>query len=108
MAAIAEIDIYSEGSQLRRPLAWSAGLHLGFAVFVVLYTLLIHSVRGQGWGSGGGGDAMGATLVSSIPLPASEVQTASVLATESKGLSKSQPRVQEKEPDAIPIPGKNA
>ena len=77
-------------------------------MFVVLYTLLIHSVRGQGWGSGGGGDAMGATLVSAIPLPANEVQTASVLATESKGLSKSQPRVQEKEPDAIPIPGKNA
>jgi protein TonB len=51
---------------------------------------------------------MGATLVSAIPLPAREVQTASVLATESKGLSKSQPRVQEKEPDAIPIPGKNA
>lgn len=108
MAGIAEIDIYSEDSQLRRPLAWSAGLHLGFAVFVVLYTLLIHSVRGQGWGSGGGGDAMGATLVSAIPLPANEVQTASVLATESKGLSKSQPKVQEKEPDAIPIPGKNA
>ena len=108
MAAIADTDIYSERSQLRRPLAWSAGLHLGFAVFVVLYTLLIHSVRGQGWGSGGGGDAMGATLVSSIPLPANEVQTASVLATESKGLSKSQPKVQEKEPDAILIPGKNA
>ncbi len=108
MAAIAEIDIYSERSQLRRPLAWSAGLHLGFAVFVVLYTLLIHSVRGQGWGSGGTGSAMGATLVSAIPLPANEVQTASVLATESKGLSKSQPNVQEKEPDAIPIPGKNA
>jgi protein TonB len=108
MAAIADTDIYSEGSQLRRPLAWSVGLHFGFAVFVVLYTMLIHSVRGQAWGSGGGGSAMGATLVSAIPLPANEVQTASVLATESKGLSKSQPKVQEKEPDAIPIPGKNA
>ena len=92
MAAIAEmIDIYSENGQLRRPLAWSLGLHLGFAAFVVLYTMFIHSVRGQGWGSGGGGDAMGATLVSAIPLPANEVQTANVLATESKGLSKSQP-----------------
>ena len=108
MAAIAEFDIYSERGQLRRPLAWSLGLHLGFAAFVVLYTMFIHGVRGQGWGSGGGGDAMGATLVSSVPLPASEVQTTNVLATESKGLSKSQPTVQEKEPDAIPIPGKNA
>ena len=30
-----------------------------------------------------------------------------MLATESKGLSKSQPTVQEKEPEAIPIPDKN-
>ena len=37
----------------------------------------------------------------------SQVQTTNVLATESKGLSKSQPTVQEKEPEAIPIPDKN-
>ena len=107
MAAITDIDIYSEHGQLRRPLAWSLGLHLGFAAFVVLYAMFIHSFRGGGWGSGGGGDAMGATLVSSIPLPASAMPTANVLATESKGLSKSQPRVQEKEPEAVPIPDKN-
>jgi len=101
-------EIYSESGQLRRPLAWSAGLHVGFAAFVVLYTLVIHGSRGTGWGSGGMGDAMGATLVSTIPLPASEALTTNVLATESKGLSKSQPQVQEQEPEAIPIPGKNA
>jgi biopolymer transport protein TolR len=61
----------------------------------------------EGWGSGGGGDAMGATLVSSVPLPANPAETTNVLATESKGLSKSQPMVQEKEPEAIPIPDKN-
>jgi protein TonB len=101
------IDIYSEPGQLRRPLAWSLALHLGFAAFVVLYTMFIHGFHGEGWGSGGGGDAMGATLVSAVPLPASPTQTTNVLATESKGLSKSQPRVEEKEPEAIPIPDKN-
>ncbi len=89
-------------------MAWSLGLHLGFAAFVVLYTMFIHTIRGEGWGSGGGGDAMGATLVSAIPLPANEAQTENVLATESKGLSKSAPKVQEQEPEAIPIPDRNA
>ena len=102
-----DTDIYSEHGQLRRPLAWSFGLHLAFAAFVVLYAMFIHGIRGEGWGSGGGGDAMGATLVSSVPLPANPAETTNVLATESKGLSKSQPTVQEKEPEAIPIPDKN-
>jgi periplasmic protein TonB len=106
MAAVT--DIYSEHGQLRRPLAWSLGLHVAFTVFVVLYAVFISGIRGTGWGSGGGGDAMGATLVSSVPLPANPTQTQNVLATESKGLSKSQPKVQEKEPEAIPIPDKNA
>ncbi len=101
------IDIYSEHGQLGRPLAWSFGLHLAFAAFVVLYATFIHSFRGEGWGSGGTGDAMGATLVSAVPLPANPIETANVLATESKGLSKSEPTVQEKEPEAIPIPDKN-
>ena len=103
----ASTDIYSEHSQLTRPLAWSAGLHLAFATFIVLYTTFVHGFRGEGWGSGGGGDAMGATIVSSVPLPASAVQTTNVLATESKGLSKSEPKPQEQEPEAVAIPDKN-
>src|ERR1035438_7790175 len=98
-------DLEDDG--LRRPLAWSAGLHVAFSVFVVLWATYITGIRGQGWGSGGGGEAMGATLVSSVPLPANPAQTANVLATESKGLAQSQPKVEEKEPDAIPIPDKN-
>jgi protein TonB len=35
------------------------------------------------------------------------VQTTNVLATESKGLSKSEPKAQEQQPDAIAIPDKN-
>jgi protein TonB len=107
MAAIANFDIYSEHGQLSRPLVWSLGLHLAFAVFVVLYAVFIPSLRGEGWGSGGGGDAMGATLVSAVPLPANPAETANVLATESKGLSKSEPTVREKGPEAIPIPDKS-
>ena len=100
-------DIYSEHAGLSRPLAWSAGLHFAFTAFVVLYTMFFHGVRGEGWGSGGLGDAMGATLVSSVPLPANPAATTNVLATESKGLSQSQPKIEEKEPEAIPIPDKN-
>ena len=104
---MASADIYSEHRGLTRPLGWSIGLHLAFTAFVVFYTLFVHGTRGQGWGSGGGGDAMGATLVSSVPLPAPKVETTNVLATESKGLSQSQPKVEEKEPEAIPIPDKS-
>lgn len=103
----ASADIYGEHSQLTKPMAWSVGLHVGFTVFVVLYATFVPGFRGEGWGSGGGGDAMGATLVTSVPLPASEVQTQNVLATESKGLSKSQPTVQEQVPDAVAIPDRN-
>src|SRR5271157_3177256 len=104
---MASADIYFEHGGLSRSLAWSAGLHLAFTAFVVLYTMFFHGFRGEGWSSGGGGDAMGATLVSSVPLPAPAVETKNVLATESKGLSQSQPKVEEKEPEAIPIPDKN-
>jgi protein TonB len=96
--------------RLGRPIAWSAGLHLAFAAFVILYATFMPNFRGQGWGAGGGGEAMGATLVSTVPLPANPQQTNNVLATESKGLSQSEPKPQEKEvePEAIPIPDKNA
>lgn len=80
---------------------------MAFSVFIILYATFIPGFHGQGWGAGGGGEAMGATLVSSVPLPANPQQTQSVLATESKGLSQSQPKPQEKEPEAIPIPDKN-
>lgn len=98
----------AQGS-LGRPFLWSAGLHLAFSAFIVLYATYFSGFRGQGWGAGGGGDAMGATLVTTVPLPASPEQTNNVLATESKGLSQSQPKPQEQpEPEAIPIPDKSA
>jgi protein TonB len=75
---------------------------------IVFYSFVFTGSRGQGWGTGGGGDAMGVTLVSSVPLPATPAQTQNVLANESKGVTKSQPKVEEKEPDAIEIQGKNS
>jgi protein TonB len=106
MAANAEI--FFEHDRWGRNLAWSAGLHVAIAGSIVLYAVFAPGSHGSNWGAGGGGEAMGVTLVSSVPLPASATQTQNVLANESKGLAQSLPKTQEKEPDAIPIPDKNA
>jgi protein TonB len=106
MAANAEI--FFEHDRWGRNLAWSAGLHIAIAGCIVLYAIIGPGGHGGTWGAGGGGDAMGVTLVSSVPLPASSVQTQNVLANESKGITQSLPKATEKEPDAIPIADKNA
>jgi protein TonB len=106
MAANAEI--YFEHGHWGRALAWSAGLHVGMTVFLLIYSAIFYRSSGDTWGAGGGGEAIGATLVSTVPLPANPAQTQNVLANESKGLTQSQPKIQEKEPDAIEIQGKNA
>jgi protein TonB len=104
----ANAEIFFEHDKWGRNLAWSAGLHLAVAGSIILYAAVASGGKGSAWGAGGGGDAMGVTLVSSVPLPASTVQTQNVLANESKGITQSQPKVEEKEPEAIPIPDKNA
>ncbi len=101
-------DIYLEHDRLGRPLAWSAGLHIGVVVAALIYTAIVSGPSGNSWGAGGGGEAIGATLVSTVPLPANPTQTQNVLANESKGITQSQPKPVEKEPDAIEIKGKNA
>src|ERR1700730_9832905 len=93
MAANAEI--FFEHGPWGRALAWSVGLHVAFAVFIVLYAVIIPATSGQGWGAGGGGEAMGVSLVSTVPLPARPAPTQNVLANESKGLTQSQPKVEE-------------
>jgi protein TonB len=108
MLMAASANIYAEHAGLGRPMVWSIGLHLAFAAFVILYATYIQGFRGEGWGSGGGGEAMGATLVSSVPLPATQAEKTNVVATESKGLAESEPEPpREIEPEAIPIPDKN-
>jgi periplasmic protein TonB len=105
MAANAEI--YFEHDRWGRNLAWSAALHVAVAGSIILYAVIRPGGSGSTWGAGGGGDAMGVTLVSSVPLPATAAQTQNVLANESKGLTQSLPKTEEKEPEAIPIPDKN-
>jgi len=108
----ADADIFLEHARLGRPLAWSVGLHLAFTGLVVLFGVVLPGRRGDAWGAGGGGDAIGVTLVSTVPLPASQAPTQNVLANDSKGLSKPPPQEKEQEkenePDAIPIADKNS
>jgi protein TonB len=104
----ANAEIFFEHDKWVRNLTWSVALHIAVAGSIILYAVVWHGSGGSNWGAGGGGDAMGVTLVSSVPLPASAVQTQNVLANESKGLTQSLPKTEEKEPEAIPIPDKNA
>ena len=107
MAANAEI--YFEHDRWGRALAWSAVLHGAVTASLIVYAAVFAHTNGGTWGAGGGGEAIGATLVSNVPLPAAPSQTQNVLANESKGVTQSQPKIEpkEKEPDAIEIQGKN-
>jgi protein TonB len=105
----ANADIWLERDRWRGSLGWSLILHAALAACLLAYGVIGGLRRGNDWGSdtGGGGGAMSATLVSSIPLPANPDAT-NVVATESKGLTKSEPRVPETAPEAIPIPERQA
>ena len=103
----ASAEIFFEHDPWKWPLLLSLAVHAGLAGFLVVYAMFFQSARGPMWGTGGGGDAMSATIVSSIPLPSNETPKENVLAVESKGLSQSQPIAQQQEPDAIPIPDKD-
>src|SRR6202795_4702460 len=106
MAANAEI--YFEHDRWGPALVWSVGLHVGITVAMLIYSAVFYRTSGDTWGAGGGGEAIGATLVSTVPLPAKPAEAKNVLANESKGVTQSQPKVEEKEPDAIEIQGKNS
>jgi protein TonB len=101
-------EIFFEHERWGPSLARSAGLHVAFVLAIVVYGWIAGSRGGSNWGAGGGGSAMGVTLVSNVPLPANPVQTQNVLATESKGVSKSEPKPQIEDQQAIAIPEKNA
>jgi len=100
-------EIFFEHERWGRNLAWSVALHVLVAASIVLYAVVAPARSKDIWGAGGGGDAMGVSLVSNVPLPASQAQTQNVLANESKGVSQSQPQPEVKEPEAIAIPDKN-
>src|SRR5580700_5220059 len=100
-------EIFFEHDRWGHNVAWSVALHVLVAGSILLYAAVASGGRRETWGIGGTGDAMGVTLVSTVPLPANPTQTQNVLANDSKGVSQSLPRVEEKEPEAIPIPDKN-
>ena len=78
-------------------------------VRAAIFSAVLTGPNGDTWGAGGGGEAIGATLVSSVPLPANPSQTQNVLANESKGHHAiPTQRSKRKTPDAIEIQGKNA
>jgi protein TonB len=101
-------EIFFEHDRWGRNLAWSAGLHVAVTLAIIGYAVFAGAGHGSNWGAGGGGESMGVSLVSNVPLPANPAQTQNVLATESKGLSKSEPKPVAQEPEAIAIPEKNA
>jgi protein TonB len=102
-------EIFFEHDNWGRSLSWSAGFHLAIIGVILLYSVVFTGSRGEGWGSGGGGSAIGVTMVSSVPLAATPAPAQNVLANESKGLTKSEPKVEEeKQPDAIEIQGRNS
>ena len=105
---MASTEIYFEHEAWGRALVWSAGLHVGITLALLVYATFVTRGTGENWGSGGGGDAIGATLVSTVPLPANPAPTQNVLANESKGLTQSEPKIEEKEPEAIEIQGQKA
>jgi protein TonB len=106
----ASTDIYSEREQFSKPIVVSLGLHVALFGGILLYAAILGNIRGESWGgTSGGGDAMSATLVSSIPLPNTNPESTNILANESKGLSETVPKAEEKpEPKAIPIPARDA
>jgi len=105
MAANAEI--FFEHDRWGHNVAWSVALHILVAGGILLYAAVASGGRRETWGIGGTGEAMGVTLVSTVPLPANPTETQNVLANESKGVSQSLPKAEEKEPDAIAIPDKD-
>src|ERR1700690_800373 len=101
----ANAEIFFEHDRWVHNLAWSAALHVAIAGSIITYAFIAPKGDVGSWGAGGGGDAMGVSLVSTVPLPANPAPAENVLANESKGLAKSQPQPQEeKVADAIPIP----
>ncbi|MGA3210897.1 MAG: TonB family protein [Terriglobales bacterium] len=104
----ASADIWNERDAWGGSLGWSIALHAALFGSILAYGAILGNRHGAAWGGGGGdGSAMSATLVNSIPLP-SKPQANNVLATDSKGLTQSLPHVEEKAPDAISIPERDA
>ncbi len=102
--------------QIGRFTLGSVALHLGIVASFALYAFLHGLIRHNSWGENSTQGAIAATLVSdapAIPLPQDQPPTPSVLATPTPSPAPApaapQPKaVQRAEPDAVPIPVKQA
>ena len=103
----ATVDIFEEREDWHKPIGWSVAFHALLFGSMLIYAAVRGDYQGSNWGgSGGGGGAISVSLTSAIPLPTTTTQQQpNVLATESKGLSKSLPKQEVKpEPQALAIP----
>src|SRR5690348_13743422 len=98
-------NIFFEKPEWAGPLRLSAVFHVTVFALMALYAFLAGRNQGATWGEGDTGSAIGAKLVSSVvPLPANPVKTENVVANQSQGLTKSEPKAVEQTPEAVPIP----
>ena len=96
------VGMIGMGSDWRAGLAVSLAMHCVLAAAALVGATLLNRSTGVRWGSvDQTGDAIIATLVSGIPLPAPTQPTDNVLANDSKGLSQSAAEAAPPEPSAI-------
>src|ERR1700736_764492 len=89
---------------LKWPLSLAIAAHGVLLVFLVVGGIVSH--RGQDWGGPGGSITVGVVgSVPAIPLPHPEMETASRVVDDSKGLYNAEPpKIETPPPDALPIP----
>jgi protein TonB len=103
------VDIFEERDPWQVPVAWSVALHGLLFGGMLMYSAIFGGFHGESWGGvGSGGGAMSATLVSTVRLPRREAETENIVANQSEGLSRTEPKEQEKAADAVPIPATNS
>lgn len=98
--------IFEERDKWTGAILLSVGLHLLLAISVIV-TTYFSTTHGQNWGGETSGDAISASLISAVPLPAPPEQTQNIVATDNKGKTFSVPQKAQEETDAIPIPDKD-
>jgi protein TonB len=99
--------IFEERERWSGAVLLSTGLHglLAIGIFVIAW---LGAPRGDTWGGTSTGEAVNASLVSSVPLPAPQQPTENILANDSKGLTETKPQTVVQPPDAISIPDRQA
>jgi|SRR5215469_11722405 len=95
--------IFEERDKWTGSILVSVGFHLLLATTIIV-TGYFKGSREELWGGTTSGDAVSASLVSAVPLPAPQEPTQNILANESKGITQSVPEKVQETPDAIPIP----